>query len=242
MSTESHRLVVGGVPVEVCRRDIKHLHIGVYPPRGKVRVAVPLRLTDDAVRLALVSRLAWIRRQQAAFEAQERQSEREMVSGESHYFQGRRYRLRVLESDGPASVRLVGNSVIELRVRPASGAAKRRAVLMQWYRQRLREALPPLLAKWEPGVGVKVAEVRIKKMKTRWGSCNADAHRIWLNLELAKKAPTCLEYILVHEMVHFLERRHSERFRELMDTLMPTWQLARDELNRAPLAHEEWRY
>ena len=110
MSTESHRLVVGGVPVEVCRRDIKHLHIGVYPPRGKVRVAVPLRLTDDAVRLALVSRLAWIRRQQAAFEAQERQSEREMVSGESHYFQGRRYRLRVLESDGPASVRLVGNS------------------------------------------------------------------------------------------------------------------------------------
>lgn len=242
MSTESHRLVVGGVPVEVRRRDIKHLHIGVYPPCGKVRVAAPLRLTNDAVRLALVSRLAWIRRQRAAFGAQERQSEREMVSGESHYFQGRRYRLRVLERVGPASVRLVGHSVIELRVRPGSGAAKRRAVLAQWYRQRLREALPPLLAKWELRVGVKASEVCIRKMKTRWGSCNADASRIWLNLELAKKAPACLEYILVHEMVHFLERRHNKRFRELMDALMPTWRLARETLNRTPLAHEQWKY
>lgn len=233
---------MGGVPVEVRRRNIKHLHIGVYPPHGKVRVSAPLRLTDDMVRQALVSRLAWIRRQRAAFEAQERQSQREMVSGESHYFQGRRYRLRVLESDSPAGVRLVGNSVIELRVRPGSSAAKRRAVLTQWYRQRLREALPPLIAKWEQRAGVKISEVRIKKMKTRWGSCNADARRIWLNIELAKKAPSCLEYILVHEIVHFLERRHNERFRELMDTLMPTWRLVREQLNRTPLAHEEWRY
>lgn len=241
MSTESHRLVVGGIAVEVRRRDIKNLHVGVYPPRGRVRVAAPLRLNDEAVRLALVSRLGWIRRQRAAFEAQDRQSEREMVSGESHHFQGRRYRLRVLEK-GPAGVQLIGSSTIELRVRAGSDAAARRAVLARWYRQRLRESLPPLLAKWEGRVGVNVADVRIKKMKTRWGSCNASARRIWLNLELAKKAPTCLEYILVHEMLHLLERRHSERFRELMDTLMPTWRLAREELNRAPLAHEEWQY
>lgn len=242
MTTERHQLVVSGVPVEVCRRDIKHLHVGVYPPQGRVRVAAPLRLTDEAVRLAVVSRLGWIRRQQAAFGSQDRQSEREMLTGESHYFQGRRYRLRVLQDDGPASVALRNNATIELRVRPASDAAARIAALANWYRKQLREQLASLVVKWEERLGLKVADVRIKKMKTRWGSCNAAARRIWLNLELAKKPPSCVEYILVHEMVHFRERHHTEAFRELMDDLMPNWRSIREELNRAPLAHEEWRY
>ena len=141
-----------------------------------------------------------------------------------------------------ASVCLLNNTTIQLRVRAGTDVAMREAVLLRWYRRHLREQIPALLAKWAPRVGVSLAEVRIRKMKTRWGSCNVTARRIWLNLELAKKSVACLEYILVHEMVHLLERHHSERFRELMDMLMPAWRSVRDELNRAPLAHEDWRY
>jgi len=233
---------VRGIPVEVVRKDIKNLHLGVYPPSGRVRVAAPLRLNDEAVRLAVISRLGWIHRRQAEFEQQGRQSQRELVAGESHYFQGRRYRLDVIEDQGSPSVRLSNGTTMGLRVRRGSDRDTREAVLQQWYRRRLREQLPPLLAKWEPKVGVTVSDVRIKKMKTLWGSCNAKARRIWLNLELAKKPALCLEYILVHEMVHILERHHSERFRSLMDRLMPPWRLRRQGLNRAPLAHEEWGY
>jgi hypothetical protein len=131
---------------------------------------------------------------------------------------------------------------MDLRVRPGADREQREAVLQRWYRRRLREQLPALVAKWEPKVGQTIAGLRIQRMKTRWGSCNPDARRIWLNLELAKKPPSCLEYILVHEMVHFHERHHTERFCELMDALMPSWRTSRDELNRAPLAHEEWTY
>ncbi len=231
-----------GIPVEVVRKDIKNLHLGVYPPQGRVRVAVPLHLDDEAVRLAVISRVGWIRKQQKGFERQDRQSEREMITGESHYFQGRRYRLEVIEHDGPASVRLPNNRTLVLRVRPGTGREKREAVLHRWYRRRLRELIPALIAKWEPEIGVTVVEWGIKKMKTRWGTCNTDARRIWLNLELAKKPPSCLEYILVHEMAHFLEHHHNERFRGLMDRFMPQWRLCRDELKQAPLAHEEWCY
>ena len=115
-------------------------------------------------------------------------------------------------------------------------------MLYQWYRSQLRSQLPALLAKWEPKVGVTVDDLRIKRMKTRWGSCNIAAKRVWLNLELAKKPAACLEYIVVHEMVHLIERAHNNRFRELLDRLMPHWHLYRDELNRAPLAHADWRY
>jgi hypothetical protein len=233
---------VRGTPVEIVRKDIKNLHVGVYPPNGRVRVAAPLRLDDDAVWLAVISRLGWIHRQQAGFERQDRQSQRELVTGESHYFQGRRYRLDVTEDDGPSSVRLLNNTTMELRVRPGTDRKGREAVLQQWYRRRLREQLPTLLAKWEFKTGVTVSDVRIKKMKTRWGSCSAGARRVWLNLELARKPASCLEYILVHEMVHLLERHHNERFRGLMDAAMPQWRLCREHLNRAPLAHEEWTY
>lgn len=230
------------MPVEVVRKDIKNLHLGVYPPRGRVRVAVPLRLDDEAVRLAVISRLGWIRRQQNGFAQQDRQSEREMITGESHYVQGRRYRLDVVEHDGRAAVCLPNNTTLELRVHPGTSKDKREAVLHRWYRHRLREQIPQLIAKWEPATGVTVAEWGIKKMKTRWGTCNIEARRVWLNLELAKKPASCTEYILVHEMVHFLERHHNDRFREYMDRVMPQWRLYRDELNRSPLGHEDWDY
>ena len=239
---KGHRIEVGGTPVEVVRKDIRHLHVGVYPPGGRVRVAAPLHLDDDAVRLALVSRLGWIRRRQAEFARQARQSEREFVAGESHYFEGRRYRLDLIEGGGPPGVRLVNNTRMALQVRPGADRRAREDVLHRWYRGQLRGRLARLVARWEPKVGERVAEVRIRKMKTRWGTCNAAARRIWLNLELAKKPPSCLEYVLVHEMVHLIERAHNERFRCLMDGLMPRWRTHRDELNRAPLAHEDWTY
>lgn len=242
MTTDQHQIDVGGIPVEIVRKDIKNLHLGVYPPNGRVRAAVPLRLDDDDVRLAVIARLGWIRRQQQRFKQQDRQSEREMVTGESHYFQGRRYLLDVIEQGGPPAVRLRNNRTMELRVRPGSDREKREFVLHRWRRQQLREQISSLIAEWEPKIGVEVAEWGIKKMKTRWGSCNIEARRIWLNLELAKKSPSCLEYILVHEMVHILERHHNERFRGLMDRLMPQWRLHREELNRAPLSHENWEY
>ena len=164
------------------------------------------------------------------------------MTGESHYFKGRRYRLRVVEYDGRPTIRLLNNTTMELRTRPGDNRDNRETVLYQWYRRQLRSQLPSLLTKWEQKVGVAVEDVRIRKMKTRWGSCNRDARRIWLNLELAKKSVSCLEYIMVHEMVHFKERAHNERFRTLMDQLLPQWRLHRDVLNQAPLAHETWQY
>ena len=242
IKVRGRHIEINGTPVEVVRKDIKNLHVGVYPPRGRVRVAAPLHLDDDAVRLAVISRLGWLRRQQAAFAQQARQSQREFVTGESHYFAGQRYRLDVLECHGRPMVRLQNNKTMVLRVRPGTDRDTREAILQRWYRGQLRARLPALVAKWEPEIGVHVAEARIRKMKTRWGSCNRVARRIWLNLELAKKPTACLEYIVVHEMMHLIERRHNDRFWELMDRHMPQWRLHRDELKQTPLAHEHWSY
>lgn len=237
-----HQIEVNGLPVSVVRKEIKHLHLAVYPPDGRVRVAAPLLVDDEAVRLAVIARWSWIRRQQEKFAAQERQPAREYVSGESHYFAGARYRLNVIEHDGPARVELRNRQFIDLYARPAGSVEQRRRAMAAWYRAHLRAALPPLIEKWQGVLGVHVAECGIKQMKTHWGTCNIEARRIWLNLELAKKSPRCLEYILVHEMVHLLERHHNDRFRALMDQHLPQWQFLRDELNREPLAHEEWEY
>ena len=242
MTIEKRHITVSGLNVEVVRKAIKNLHLGVYPPHGRVRVAVPLALTDDSVRLAVIRTLAWIKRQRATFEAQPRQSEREMVSGESHYFLGTRYRLNVVKLDGPAKIALRNNSTMNLFVRPGTSAEKREQILRKWYREQLRVLIPSLLEKWQPVIAVKADFWGIKRMKTKWGSCNMHAGRIWLNLELAKKPPSCLEYILVHELVHLLERHHNDRFKDYMDRIMPQWRLHRDELNRTPLSHENWSY
>jgi predicted metal-dependent hydrolase len=242
MTTETRRIVVNGLPVQIVRKDIKNLHLGVYPPHGRVRVAAPLRVSDKAVRLAVISRLGWIKRQQARFDAQPRQSEREMVSGESHYFLGRRYRLRFIPSRGPAKVIVRGPGTLELRGTAELPADQRERVLLTWYRQQLKELIPPLLVKWQDAVGVRPQEWAIRKMKTKWGACNVAAGRIWLNLELVKKPVQCLEYIIVHELVHLLEKRHNERFNALMSEFLPQWRTRRAELNAAPLPHETWTY
>lgn len=235
-----HQITISGLVVDVVRKDIKNLHLAVYPPGGRVRVAAPLRVDDEAVRLFAISKLGWIKRQQAKFNGQERQSAREYVSGESHYFQGNRYLLNVVYQDGPPRVSVRNKTTIDLIVRTGSDTAQRERVLLDWYRGQLKQVLPTLIAHWEAVVGVQVAEWGVKRMKTKWGTCNIGARRIWLNLELAKKPVYCLEYVILHEMVHLLERRHNARFMAYMSRYMPQWQLHRDELNRAPLGDEAW--
>ncbi|MGB1249326.1 MAG: M48 family metallopeptidase [Candidatus Promineifilaceae bacterium] len=233
---------VGGIDVRVTRKGIKNLHIAVHPPDGQVRVAAPDRMTDDNIRLAVVNKLRWIRKQQATFAAQVRQSQREMVTGESHYVFGRRYRLEVVEQWGKHSVQIKNNEWLLLTINPNTTRVNREKVLTEWYRAELKRRVPPLLEKWQPRVGREVSGWRVRRMKLHWGSCNIEARRILLNLELAKKTPTCLEYILVHELVHLLERKHNDQFRAHMDRLMPQWAHHRKTLNSSPLAHEGWGY
>jgi len=241
MSTEQHKITVSGLPVEIVRKNIKNLHLGVYPPTGRVRVAAPLRVSNEAVRLAVIGKLGWIKRQQARFERQPRQSEREMISGESHYFAGQRYRLRVHVADGPARVVITNKAIIELHVRPDASAKSRQRVIMHWYRQHLKDAIPPLLEKWQKRLGVDVAAFGIKRMKTKWRTCTVDARHIWINLELAKKSADSLEYVIMHELVHLLARHHDDHFVAIMDKHLPRWRILREELNCLPLAHEAWR-
>ena len=239
MSTASAYLTVAGIDVDVIYKDIKNLHIGVYPPVGRVRVAAPLRLDDDAVRLAVVQRLPWIQRERHRLQEADRQSLREMVTGESHVVWGSRYRLKVIERPGRAHIEVDGNRLV-LYVAEHTATEKRRELLDNWYRAELRRRIPDVIAKWEPTLDVTVRRWSIRRMKTKWGSCNRESAHIWFNIELVKKHPDSLDYIAVHEMTHLLERGHGERFTRLMDRFMPDWRAQRDQLNDAPLAHEEW--
>ncbi len=240
MSTASAYLTVAGIEVDVVYKDIKNLHIGVYPPTGRVRVAAPERLDNDQVRLAVVQRLAWIRRQREQLQTADRQSLREMVTGESHYVWGSRHRLKVVERPGRAHAETDGDRLV-LYLSSDTNSERRRELLDRWYREQLRGAIPKVLAKWEPKLGVTVPKWSIRRMKTKWGSCNRETGHIWFNVELAKKHPDCLEYILVHEMTHLNVRNHGPRFTELMDAFMPSWRARREQLNHAPLDFQEWK-
>lgn len=239
MNTTSAYLTVRGIDVDVVYKDIKNLHIGVYPPVGRVRVSAPLRLDDDTVRLAVIQRLPWIKKQREQLRAAERQTKREMVTGESHYIWGIRHRLKVVERPGRAHVEVDGERLL-LYVPVGTDSDARLAVLQRWQREQLRQRIPTLLAQWEPVIERSVAKWSIRRMKTKWGSCNRETGHIWFNLELAKKHPTCLEYIVVHEMAHLIERNHGSRFTKLMDEFLPDWRARRDHLNSAPLADEQW--
>lgn len=239
MSTSSAYLSIAGLNVDVIYKDIKNLHISVYPPVGRVRVAAPERMDDDTVRRAVVQRLPWIRRQRDQLQAAERQDKRQMLSGETHYVWGERYRLDVSRTSGHHRVERSGTTLWVVASEGAD-AEQRFAVLDRWYRRELKAAIPPLLEKWEQRIGVKSSRFVVRRMKTKWGTCARDSRAIWFNPELAKKNPRCLEYIVVHELMHLLERTHGERFVELMDRHLPDWRARRDELNGAPLADEEW--
>lgn len=242
MKRGRNMLVVNGIEVQVIRKDIKNLHLAVYPPDGRVRVAVPNHVTDDNVRLAIVDKLSWIKKQQQDFINQLRQSERQYISGECHYVFGKRCRFELIERQGKHQVQLLKSGKLKMFVNPDTTLTNKEKLLTEWYRLELKQRIPVLLAKWQPVIGNQVAHWGVKKMKTKWGSCNVDDARIWLNLELAKKPEECLEYILVHEMVHLLERRHNDNFKALMDKYLPCWRLYRKRLNSAPLGHEDWDY
>lgn len=231
----------GELTVDLQRKKIKNLHISVLPPDGRVRVSAPISLSDTAIRMAVVRRLVWIRQQQAQFQAQPRQSEREMCSGETHYLWGRGYRLDVVLVDRTAEVKLNGGW-IRMKVPPYYDTVQRETVLNQWYRGILKQRLPKLMAKWQTEMKVEASFVGIKRMKTKWGSCNPQSSRIWINLELVKKPPECLEFIVVHELVHLQERKHNERFIGLMNMYLPNWREHRAKLNKMPLAYNHWGY
>ncbi|TDW70577.1 M48 family metallopeptidase [Kribbella pratensis] len=239
MSTASAYLTIRGIDVDVIYKNIKNLHIGVYPPMGRVRVAAPERLDDDQVRLAVIQRLTWIKRQREQLRAAERQSEREMVTGESHYVWGIRHRLKVVERPGRAHFEVDGDRLL-LYTPSGSSAERRRELIDKWYREQLRQAIPVIIAKWEPALNLSVSRWSIRRMKTKWGSCNRETGHIWFNVELAKKHPDCLEYITVHEMTHYLERSHGGQFTKLMDQFLPDWRIRRERLNESPLRHDEW--
>ena len=239
MSTASAYLTVAGIDVDIVYKPIKNMHISVYPPMGRVRVAAPERLDEDAIRLAIVQRLPWLKRQREQLQTTERQTEREMVAGESHYVWGQRRRLDLVVSERRPRVEVIGPK-LRLTVRADADADARRALLDAWYRRQLKGAIPALVEKWQPVIGREVAGWTVRKMRTKWGSCVPGPGRLWFNVELAKKSPACLEYIVVHEMTHLLERTHNDRFVGLMDKNLPNWRALRDELNGAPLADEEW--
>lgn len=235
------RLQLGEISLDVVRKNIKNVHLSVHPPTGRVRIAAPERMSLDTVRVFAIAKLPWIKRQQQKLREQERETPREYLDRESHYVWGKRYLLKVVEGNQAPAVELVHSRMV-LRVRPNTDRQKRRAIVEEWYREQLWGAIPTLVEKWQRIMGVKVRRVFVQRMKTKWGSCNHRAGSIRLNTDLARKPRECLEYILVHEMVHLLEPTHSERFIHLMDQYMPKWQFRREALNSLPLRHEHWGY
>lgn len=235
------RLRLSDIDVDVVRKDIKNVHLSVHPPDGRVRVSAPARMSLETLRAFLSAKLPWIRAEQRKFQAQERHEPPLYIDRESHYIWGERVLLRVVEHDATPSVDL-SHLTLTLQVRPGSDRRKRDEILALWYRDQVREAVGELLPPWERRVGVQVEKFFVQRMKTKWGSCNPLRRTVRLNTELAKKPRACLEYILVHELVHIHEPTHNARFRELMDQHLPAWRDIRAELNRSPLAHEEWGY
>ena len=236
------KIVISNISIDVIRKNIKNIHLAVYPPTGRVRIAAPLNISEDAIRLFTLAKLGWIKRHQLHFDQQERTTPREYKQRESHYFLGQRYLLNVVDTNLPPKVLIRNKRTLELHIKPDTPTEKKGQVLNEWYRKQLKLLIPALVKKWEQLLRVKVSEVRIKRMKTQWGTCNVQPKRIWLNLELAKKPEQCLEYILVHEMVHLLERNHNQRFLLLMNRYLPNWEKLRSELNRLPISHADWDY
>lgn len=234
-------LDLGGLQIELTRKAIKHVHLSVMPPAGQVRVAAPAHVPLETIRLFVIAKLAWIRQQQAKLHAQRREGPRRYSAKESHYVWGKRCLLQLTLADAAPVVTLRPRT-LHLQVRPGTDAAGRDALLQAWYRQQVREATVAMLAHWQPVMGVQARQLRVQRMKTKWGSCTPSTGDIRLNTELAKKPRECLEYVLVHELAHLLEPSHNDGFVALMDRFLPAWRQLRKRLNSLPLRHEDWAY
>jgi predicted metal-dependent hydrolase len=235
----SETIQLGEIAISVTRKNIKHVHLSVHPPSGRVTMAAPLATRSEVARAYAVSKLRWIRDQQAKLRGQARETPRQFVERESHRLWGRRYLLTVIEEEEKPSVRL-SHRRITLTVRPGSGRAKRDAAMHAWHKSLLHDTLPGLIRKWEPKLGVEVAGYFLQRMKTKWGSCNHGAGHIRLNTELVKKPKDLLEYVVVHEMIHLTEPTHSDRFISILENHYPDWREARAELNELPLTADVW--
>ena len=226
-------LIVGDLEIKVTKKKIKNINLSVHPPYGEVCVSAPLKTTDKAIKAFALSKYYWIKNHQQRFKDQEKIAVSNYVSGESHCFFGKDYVLNIIYIDkNPASVKLRDDHYIDLYIKEEASKEQRAKVLKEWRREQLKLSIPPLIEKWEKVMGVKVEAFGVKQMKTRWGTCNVGARRIWINLELAKKSPDCLEYIVVHEMVHLLERSHNDRFKAFMDQFLPNWKTIKAKLNK----------
>ena len=232
---------VGGISVDVVFKDIKNVHLSVYPPTGRVRISAPARMRLDTVRVFAIAKLDWIKEHQRKLRKQERETPREYLDRESHYLWGKRYLLKISESDEAPLVEVKGKHLL-LRVRPRADEHKKRELVEEWYRDQVKEAVPAMIAKWERRMDVKVAHLFVQRMKTKWGSCNPRSHSIRLNTDLAKKPLECVEYVVVHEMAHLIVRHHDDRFRGVMDECLPNWRQLQRMLNNAPLSHSDWAY
>ena len=225
------RLLIGDINIEVISKNIKNIHLSVHPPNGRVRLAAPKTMNDEALRLFAISKLSWIKKQRKKFKNQSRERPREFVSGESHYLFGERYLLNLVETKSKQRVEIANNRYLDLYVRKNSTKEKRENIMNEWYRSELKLQIPKYIEKWEPIMNVSVNDWNVRKMKTKWGSCNIQDKKILINLELAKKNPRGLEYIIVHEMVHLLERNHNDKFKAYMDKFLPNWRAVRNEIN-----------
>lgn len=231
-------LRLGDITVDVILKDIKNVHLSVYPPTGRVRIAAPRSMTLETIRLFAISKLGWIKRQQRRQREQDRETPREYIERESHYLWGRRYLLRIVE-DAPRGYVALSHRHIELGVTAGADGEKRQAVLDGWYREELRAAARERVSFWEDRLGVKVDRLFIQRMKTKWGGSSPERGTIRLNLELVKKDAECLDYVVLHEMAHFIVPNHSEGFVALLDRHMPNWRTVRKHLNDLPLpAHD----
>lgn len=236
MKTE---MVVQGLEVQVVRKVMKHVRLAVFPPDGRVRVSVPVYIGDEQVHEFVLARLVWIKKQQAHFRAHPPLPAVEMVSGECHYFQGVPHQLEVVARQGRHEIVLQNDRTLHLYVHGATTRANRLRVLQDWYRSYLKQQIPLILGRWQPVLGVEAREWGVKNMKTRWGSCNIRKKRIWLNLQLAQKPPACLEYVVVHELIHLLEKNHNGRFYGLLDEFLPGWRQSRTQLTTVQATHTE---
>lgn len=235
------QLKFGEITVDVLFKDIKNVHLSVYPPYGRVHISAPLHMNINTIRSFAISKLSWIRQQQKKISEQERETPREYLERESHYVWGNRYLLEMIESNKAPFIELRHRTML-LHVRNKDDFAQKQSVIEEWYRMQLKKLAYPIIAKWEPILGVKIEKVFVQKMKTKWGGCNPIGKHIRLNTDLAKKPPECLEYVIVHEMIHILEPTHNTRFTALVEQFIPKWLSYREQLNRLPVSHAEWDY
>ncbi len=241
MITEIVVMKLSDLDVEIIQKNIKNVHLSVYPPDGKVKVSAPISMTPDTIRVFVISKLNWIRKQQNKLRAQKREAPREYLDRESHYVWGKRYLLKIQETDAPPKIELKHNKLV-MSIRPGTTHERKQVFLAAWYRENLKQVIPVLIEKWQLRMGVHVNKFYIQRMKTKWGSCSIQSGNLRLNAELAKKQLACLEYVVVHAMIHLLEPTPNNRFIAWMDKFMPKWRFYREELNRLPVRHEDWGY